>query len=263
MFCARILVSRFVHPQTHAKLIIHVAFLPTAVTSEKTIATEALVDLVTNMRGAEDPDFDLFPERWIVGAKHRALPQRPARWKDPDPDLPLPFPWEVQLNPLLHHLLWGPSPLRWCIWDDPYMLLCYGRTSFNVHCTDPDRAQPATWPFLTCMHFNAVQGDDAYHFPWPFTVYNPKGLKVGDVLAEIHYNFSLAITEGEFSSWPTYRQKAARQCLKQRQNRHADYGEAPSTDYLRRCDALGAKMYFRGIEPTVDGGGWMIVFGPY
>lgn len=215
------------------------------------------------MRGAEDPEFQVFPDRWIVGAKHRALPPRPTRWKDPDPNAPLPFPWEVQLNPLLHHLLWGPSALRWCIWEDPLLAVYYGRTHMNVLCTDADRAQPATWPFLTYMHFNAVLGDDAYKFPWPFTVFNPKGIKVGDILAEIYYNFQLAVTEAEFGSWPEFRRQAARRTHQQRLHRWVEFGAPHLDDYLRRCDALGAKMYFRGIEPSVDGCGWMMVFGPY
>ncbi|KAF8954470.1 hypothetical protein BDZ97DRAFT_1922988 [Flammula alnicola] len=231
------------------------------VTSEKSISTEALADLITNLRGPEE--YDVHPERWVVGTKHRALPQRPARWKDPVPGEPFPFPWEVQLNPLLHHPIWGPAPLSWCIWANPYTNLYYGRTPLTVRCTDPDRQQPATWPFLTHMHFNAVLGDHAYKFPWPFTVCNPRGIKVGDILAEIHYQFQQPVTEDERSSWVLVRQEAARRTFQQRCNNGISLGQPPLVDVMRRCDALGAQMWFRGIEPSVDGGGWMISFGTY
>lgn len=215
------------------------------------------------MRRAEYPDDEIFPERWIVGAKHRALPPRPTRWKEPDLNAPLPFPWEVQINPFLQHVLWGTSALRWCIWEHPDDYLWYGRTFMRVLCTDADRAQPATWPFLTHMYFNAVLGDDARRFPWPFTVYNPRGIKVGDILTEIHFNFEVPVQDAEFASWPWYRKQAARRTLDQRNRSRRVSGISFVADRMRRCDALGAQMFFRGIEPSIDGAGWTIVFGPY
>lgn len=232
-----------------------------AVTSEKSIRTEDLSTLIQSMRGPGPEDFH--HERWIPGIKHPSLPPRPSRWKDPVPGEPLPFPWEVQINPFLQHVLWGPSPLNWCLSTHPLGGAYYGRGRgpHSQICAGPDRAQPATWPFLTHMYFNAVAGDTAPRFPWPFTVSNPRGIKVGDVLIGIYDTFNVAVTEDEMSSWPTMRRNAAERALKHRCELLSQY--EPFEDIMRRCDALGGVMYFRGIEPTVDGGGWMVTFGTH
>jgi len=231
------------------------------VTSENSIRTEDLSTLIRSMRGP-GPD-DYHHERWIPGIKHPSLPPRPSRWKDPVPGEPLPFPWEVQINPFLQHILWGPSPLNWCLSAHPTGGTYYGRGrgQHSEKCTGPDRAQPATWPFLTHMYFNAVAGDTAPRFPWPFTVSNPRGIKVGDVLLEIYTAFNTPVTEDEKSSWPMMRQNAADRALRHRCEMLSGY--QPFEDIMRRCDALGGVMYFRGIEPTIDGKGWMITFGTH
>lgn len=202
---------------------------------------------------------DIHPEAWVPGIKHPSLPPRPTRWTVPVPGEPLPFPWEVQLNPLLQHMIWGPSPLSWYIGVDPdyESIVSYGRTRFDIPCARADRAQPATWPFLTHMHFNAVAGDSAPKFPWPFTLCNLRGLKCGDVLSGIYSHFDQPVTRDEKMSWPPLRQKAAQDALENRcrlQERE---------DQMRRYDSLGGVMYFRGIEPTIDGEGWMICFGTH
>jgi hypothetical protein len=111
------------------------------------------------------------------------------------------------------------------------------------------------------MYFNAVAGDTAPRFPWPFTVSNPRGIKVGDVLLEIYTAFNTPVTEDEKSSWPMMRQNAAERAFRHRCEMRSGY--QPFEDIMRRCDALGGVMYFRGIEPTIDGKGWMITFGTH
>jgi len=229
------------------------------VDSETSVSTEALKDIIRNLRGPSP--YDEHPELWPPGIKHRSLPPRPTRWTLPVPGEPLPFPWEVQLNPLLQHMIWGPSPLSWYIGVDPYdnNALSYGRTRFDVPCAQADRAQPATWPFLTHMHFNAVAGDTAPKFPWPFTVCNARGLKCGDVLSGIYTEFNQPVTRDEKMSWPPLRQKAAQDALEFR----CRLQERQVQDEMRRYDSLGGVMWFRGIEPTIDGEGWMICFGTH
>lgn len=238
------------------------SILNTAVTSEKSITTQELKSRIQTLRG---PNNSPHPETWIPGAKHRALPPRPHRWEDPVPNQPLPFPWEVQINPLLQHPLWGPSPLTWCLSHNPLSptALRYGRTQQIIHCEPPDLAQPATWPFLTHMHFNAVAGDTAPTFPWPFTVHNPRGIQNGDVLTEIWNNFQVPVTRDEQMSWPPLRQQAAARALRERCDMESYLRGQRSDDFMRRCDALGGIMWFRGIEPTINGGGWMITFGTH
>ncbi|KAF8889547.1 hypothetical protein CPB84DRAFT_1785459 [Gymnopilus junonius] len=232
------------------------------VTSEKSITTQDLKSRIQNLRG---PNHSPHPETWVPGVKHRALPPRPSRWKDPVPNEPLPFPWEVQINPLLQHSLWGPSPLSWCLSDNPLSptALRYGCTPFIVDCEPPDFAQPATYPFLTHMHFNAVAGDTAPTFPWPFTVYNPRGIQNGDILTEIWKTFQVPVTRDEQMSWPPLRQQAAARALKERCQMESYRRMERFDDVMRRCDALGGIMWFRGIEPTINGGGWMITFGTH
>ena len=158
-------------------------------------------------------------------------------------------------------MIWGPSPLSWYIGSDPNddSALSYGRTRFDIPCARADRAQPATWPFLTHMHFNAVADDSAPKFPWPFTVSNPRGLKCGDVLSRIYFEFNQPVTRDEKMSWPPLRQKAARDALELR----CRLQELEVQDEMRRYDSLGGVMWFRGIEPTIDGEGWMICLGTH
>jgi hypothetical protein len=112
------------------------------------------------------------------------------------------------------------------------------------------------------MHFNAVAEDSAPHFPWPFTVVNERGIKVGDVLHEIWRTFNQLVVEDEYSSWSPLRLSLSRWALEKRCHVLSQL-RSGFTDELRRCDSFGAIMFFRGIEPTVDGGGWMITFGTY
>ena len=156
-------------------------------------------------------------------------------------------------------MIWGPSPLSWYIGTDPDndYKVSYGRTRFDIPCSRADRAQPATWPFLTHMHFNAVAGDSAPKFPWTFTLCNPRGLKCGDVLSGIYSHFHQPVTRDEKMSWPPLRQKAAQDALE------ICCRLQESEDQMRRYDSLGGVMYFRGIEPTIDGEGWMICFGTH
>jgi hypothetical protein len=205
------------------------------------------------------------PENWIPGIKHPALPPRPTRWKVPQPGEPLPFPWEVQINPLLQHHPWGPSPLSWCVYVNPVTQSYHGRATNDIPINETDLSQPATYPFLTHMHFNAIAEDSAPRFPWPFTVVNERGIKVHDVLCEIWKAFNQHVLDDEYSSWSRLRQSMSRWALEKRCQVLSEQSQfqPPFTDELRRCDSFGAIMFFRGIEPTVDGGGWMITFGTY
>ena len=109
------------------------------------------------------------------------------------------------------------------------------------------------------MHFNAVAGDTAPKFPWPFTVCNPRGIKCGDVLLGIYTEFHKPVTRDERMSWPPLRQKAAQDALELR----CRLQELEVQDEMRRYDSLGGVMWFRGIEPTIDGEGWMICLGTH
>ncbi|PPQ66825.1 hypothetical protein CVT24_008684 [Panaeolus cyanescens] len=243
-------------------------FVDNEASSPKPISTPALQTLLNSLR----TEHIAHPENWVPGTTHPSLPPKPTRWKTPKPGAPLPFPWEVQLNPLLKHHLWGESPLKWYISRDPddvEYALAHGGNHIDTPCQPSDLAQPATYPFLTHMHMNAVAGDTAPCFPWPFTITNPKGIKVGDVLSGIFKAFTTPVTTDEINSWPIGRQRAADHAWRSRvQALDGDYRQwgmqvpAELTRILR-CDAMGGVMWFRGIEPSVNGGGWMITLGTH
>jgi len=107
------------------------------------------------------------------------------------------------------------------------------------------------------MYFNAVAEDSAPKFPWPFAVSNLRGLKCEDVLSGIYSAFNQLVTRDEKMSWPPLRQKAAQDALELRCRLQE------CEDQMRRYDSLGGVMWFRGIEPTIDGEGWMICFGTH
>ncbi|KAF9532231.1 hypothetical protein CPB83DRAFT_807418 [Crepidotus variabilis] len=225
--------------------------------SEESISSPDLEQMITSLR---DSNGRQHKDKWKPGVRHPALPPRPARWKRPQVGQPLPFPWEVQVNPMLQHHIWGPAPLSWCLCAKPQNMVFHGRATNGVPVNNADFAQPATYPFLTHMHFNAVAGDSAPAFPWPFTVVNERGIKVRDVLEEIWRIFQARVAEEEHLSWPPLRREMAAWALEKRCQVLSEPGR-PYRDFLRRCDSFGGIMFFRGIEPTADGCGWMISFG--
>ncbi|KAF9037079.1 hypothetical protein BJ165DRAFT_1309077, partial [Panaeolus papilionaceus] len=251
-----------------AKPHLNRVFVDNEATTPKPISTPALHTLLTSLR----TENTAHPQNWVPGTVHPSLPSKPTRWKRPTPGAPLPFPWEVQLNPLLKHHLWGESPLKWYIARDPddvEYALAHGGTAGRMEspCQPSDLAQPATYPFLTHMHINAVAGDTAPSFPWAFTIANEKGIKVGDVLNGIFKAFTTPVNPDERSSWPMGRQRAAHYAWVSRiEALRGDYEQwglqvPGELMHMLRCDAMGGVMWFRGIEPSVNGGGWMITLG--
>ncbi|KAG6907616.1 hypothetical protein DXG01_008193 [Tephrocybe rancida] len=203
-----------------------------------------------------DDSGNFFPERWIRGLQHPALPPRPQRWKDPPRGAPLPFPWQCQLNPLLQHFTFGRPPLAWDISDEPNR--CYlGRTTGAViPASDADKAQPATYPFVTHMYINAL-GDDPYpEYFWPFYVVNEYGITVGDVLHKIYENFQQHTSVQEYESWGNL--------LNRKQTSdvafHMRHGHARKQQ-ARRIDILGTQSQFRGLEPHPNREGWTMFVG--
>ncbi|KAG6809325.1 hypothetical protein H0H92_000697 [Tricholoma furcatifolium] len=194
------------------------------------------------------------PERWIPGLQHPAIPPRPERWKVPPIGASLPFPWEVQLNPLLQHNTFGRPPLDW---DISIREINLGRTGdVMIPSMDPDRAQPATYPFVTHMYISSV-GDDPYpEYFWPFFVVNEYGVTVGDVVDAIYENFQQYLEFAEYQSWSSLmmRQKTTQVAFEMRRNRFRPEG-------ARRIDILGTQCLFRGLEPHPNHEGWTLFFG--
>ncbi|KAG6872472.1 hypothetical protein C0995_009471 [Termitomyces sp. Mi166 len=193
-------------------------------------------------------------QRWIQGLQHPALPQRPERWKEHPKGAPLPFPWQCQLNPLLRHFMFDKPPLDWDIHHYPSSRCYLGRTGNSIiPISAPDKAQPATYPFVTHMYIHSL-ADDSYpeHF-WPFYVINEHGVTVGDVLETIWQNFQQHISRSEFDSWANLisRQQTASFAVQMRGLR----AEA------RRIDILGTQCLFKGLEPHPNREGWSMFLG--
>ncbi|KAG6865498.1 hypothetical protein C0991_002097 [Blastosporella zonata] len=214
------------------------------------------VDVEEVFRSLQDESRNVYPDRWIRGLQHPALPPRPTRWKDPPKDAPLPFPWHCQLNPLLQHFTFGRPPLDWDICFNPER--CFlGRTGeANIPASDADKAQPATYPFVTHMYINAL-GDDPYpeHF-WPFYVVNEHGVTVGDVLNQIYENFQQYTSIFEYRSWRNLlsRQHTTQVAFEMRGGHALD-------SKARRLDILGTQCQFRGLEPHPNREGWTMFLG--
>ncbi|KAG6847723.1 hypothetical protein H0H93_006327, partial [Arthromyces matolae] len=194
------------------------------------------------------------PERWIRGLKHPAIPPRPERWKDHIMGTALPFPWKCQLNPLLQHSAFGKPPIDWDIRHRSSRSFI-GRTGDVIlPLSDGDKAQPATYPFVTHMYIHSL-GDDPYpEYFWPFYVVNEHGVTVGDVLDTIYENFQQHLA---FSEYELYKNSFTRRqtVTVAFQMRGGDGQQA------RRVDILGTQCHFRGLEPHPNREGWSMFLG--
>ncbi|KAL0946663.1 hypothetical protein HGRIS_012853 [Hohenbuehelia grisea] len=197
---------------------------------------------------------------WIRGTQHIALPPRPTRWAEPNPLDPLPFPFECQLNPHLEHKLFGTPPLIFNIGLHPGVIL-YAGVDVTLPLLPSDKAQPATYPFLTHMFINAVADDPMDNFPWPIMVVQELGIKVADVLNAIYHNFQEHVSRTEYDSWPPARRKQAAAARTSRIA--ASNGTVPEDDTVRRIDYLGDLVMFRGLQanPDISTSSWVISVG--
>lgn len=211
------------------------------------------IDVQQVFDSLRDPDGSRHPERWIAGLEHPAIPPRPKRWTEPRPGDPLPFPWEVQLNPFLQHLPFGPPPLCWNVGLDLSKVMI-GQTMATIPLCPADKSQPATYPFLTHMYINAIADDPLPVFPWPIMVYNPRGIKCIDVFQAVYQNFQQHVALAEYESWDGVRQAPAKLAFEAR------WGQARD-ERMRRSDFLGTHCMFRGLEPHPNREGWMMFVG--
>ena len=94
-------------------------------------------------------------------------------WQTPHPDSPLAFPWECVLNPFLVHSPLGRALVTYDVGLDPTSIV-YSETGpdITIPLSEADRAQPATYPFVTIRE---VADNSAALFPWPMWVMNERG----------------------------------------------------------------------------------------
>jgi hypothetical protein len=122
-------------------------------------------------------------------------------------------------------------------------------------------AQPATCPGVSSMRITILADDSAIEFPWPFVVlsHHPAlPVTVQDVIGAMHTNFHESVTKMEMATLSPAREDRIHHTFWKRCEDH----NIAQEDGLRRVDYLGDHYMFRGLEPTSDGRGFMMFFGP-
>ncbi|KAK7468673.1 hypothetical protein VKT23_003176 [Stygiomarasmius scandens] len=203
-----------------------------------------------------------YPERWIQGQKHPALPPKPKRWKKHRPNHELPFPKECALNPFLSQTPLNPgfTSVYWHI-RDPLSSICLNLQDVVLPLTKADMAQPATCPFLTHMYINgfAFSADEwrrEYKLPWPFMIENGDGIVCDDVFHGIFTNFHEFVRNSEYEQWlPETKEWSLKAYATRPKWTREDI-------FMRRSDYLGANTMFRGLAPMSNNEGWVLLLGP-
>ncbi|KAF7310306.1 MYND-type domain-containing protein [Mycena indigotica] len=212
------------------------------------------VDVQEVFDSLRSPRGGVYPERWVRGIKHPALPPKPT-WHVPLHGEPLPFPWELHLNPFLHAAVTGPAPIFWNIRQGADASVLYGGpddAAFPL--SAQDLAQPATFPLVTHMYVSGL-GLAAARLPWKFFVINMSGIRIRDIFNAITANFLELVFPREVQKWSRQTQAHARLEFRLR-------GGHLKNDGLRRMDYLSGQLFFRGLAPNPDLTGWMLFVGP-
>ncbi|SJL05853.1 uncharacterized protein ARMOST_09189 [Armillaria ostoyae] len=212
------------------------------------------IDPTEMYNALKSPKGNHHPERWIQGQRLPGLPPRPTRWKRPQRGTPLPFPWECQLNPWLIHSKNSVAPVFWDITASVEIMMMNLDTSV-VFLGAPDRAQPATWPFVTHLLINAIMVNGECLDNWPIMVVNLNGICCGDVFVGIYDTFQQYVSAEEFDSWPAEVQEEAKRTHRIRRDKDFEQHEESA---LRRCDYFGRYHFFNGLELNPDRQGWIL-----
>ncbi|KAF9065423.1 hypothetical protein BDP27DRAFT_1228952, partial [Rhodocollybia butyracea] len=206
------------------------------------------------------------PERWIKGQKHPALPPRPTLWDRVDPTKPLPFPWELQLNPFLTHSLVSTpeyTPIYWNV-SHPTSLIFFLTDNGDLQFLfENDLCQPATYPFVTHMYICAFafapDWNVQYRLPWPVMIQSRDGITCEDFFIGVFDNFRQHVKTSEFIFW----KKDAQQATMSYHNSRPPVGGVDSDDvFIKRVDILGGNLFFRGLAPSLNKEGWVLLLGP-
>ncbi|KAJ3853448.1 hypothetical protein EV368DRAFT_81583 [Lentinula lateritia] len=201
------------------------------------------------------------PERWIKGQKHIALPPRPTRWKRVDPLEPIPFPWEIQLNPLLtHSLITFPdlTPIYWNLTFQASLLFFLTEDGGLQFVLDNDICQPATYPLVShmyvCAFAFAPDWNTQYKLPWPIMLQSRDGITCDDFFVGIHDNFKQHMKKSEYDKLGEEMQRRAMRAHVNNLNINAD-------NFMKRVDILGDNVFFRGLAPSMNMEGWVLLLG--
>ncbi|KAK0506004.1 hypothetical protein EDD18DRAFT_1121635 [Armillaria luteobubalina] len=212
------------------------------------------IDPIEMYNALKSPKGKHHPERWIPGQRLPGLPPRPTRWKRPQPGAPLPFPWECQLNPWLVHSKDTIAPVFWDITASVEIMMM-NLDDKCIFLGAPDRAQPATWPFVTHLLINAIMFNGEYLVNWPIMVVNLNGVCCGDIFIGIYDTFQQYVSAAEFDNWSPEVQEEAKRTHRIRRDKDFEQHEESA---LRRCDYFGRYHFFNGLELNPDRQGWIL-----
>jgi hypothetical protein len=181
-----------------------------------------------------------------------------------NPKEPPPFPWELQLNPLLTHSLVSTpeyTPIYWNL-SHPTSLIFFLTDNGDLQfLLDNDLCQPATYPFVThmyiCAYAFAPNWNIQYQLPWPVMIQSRDGIVCEDLFIGIYDNFRQLVKKSEFDKWEMQMQELAMTSHITRPV--VDVG---SDLYMKRVDILGDNVYFRGLAPSMNMEGWVLLLGP-
>ena len=228
------------------------------------------------------------PDNWVARVQHMSLPPRPELWPTPRQTYN-PLLGDLQLNPFLTHNLLGRPPLHFdlrlraedvTLGDLPPPPTPYSQIAPQdliarwpppkppndpPFCDGPNGAQPATYPGVPRLRIAAVAGDAQHAFPWPVTVlphHEALPVLVADVVHALVANFEERLTGDEADALSESRRVMVHQAYWRRMRLPVGGRTPAETDGLRRVDYLGDAIYFRGLEPSPDGEGFVLFLGP-
>ena len=115
------------------------------------------------------------------------------------------------------------------------------------------------------MRITALAGDANPEFPWPVTVlphHERLPVLVVDVITALKENFDERLTDEEVDSLSGDRKMMIYQSYWRRVRTPIGGCLPGDEDGLRRVDYLGGHTYFRGLEPSPDGDGFVLFMGP-
>ncbi|KAF5374904.1 hypothetical protein D9758_000481 [Tetrapyrgos nigripes] len=220
------------------------------------------LDLEEMFEYLRSPGGTSYPDRWIRGQKHSALPPKPQRWKKPDHRKELPFPKECTLNPFLVQSTLNPgfTAVYWHV-RDPLSSICLNLQDVVLPLNQADLAQPATYPFLTHMYISgfafSADWSKEYSLPWPIVIENKEGILCDDVFHGIRENFHEFVRNSEYEQWLPETKEWALKAYAVRPKWTRD------DIFLRRSDYLAANTMFRGLKPNLPSNqGWVLLLGP-
>ncbi len=194
------------------------------------------------------------PERWVPGIRHPALPSRPQTWKRPELNARLPFPWECYLNPWLTHNDGGIlCAVGWDVGVHPDTIWINPQDGPLAPLSDPDKHQPATFPFVTHLVVNSLYLDGR---PLPLEriiIVNMDGICCIDVFMGLHEHFQKRVSREEYDNWDQSVRDEATSVNRYR----VQHQKRRVTDILR-CDRLGHNCMFDGLTVNPDRHGWIL-----